>query len=599
MSTRDKDLIYYHNEMSFLRHMGRAFCKKYPKIAHRLNFSTGETSDPHLERLLESFAFLTSYLQQDIDGQLPRLSGALLSILYPHLTAPIPPMSIAQFKPSSAKPMTASYTVPRHFPLYTGTLSNEMCYFRTGYDTEIWPIQIENIELIHSETVDFTLSPHAYMLKISLKALKTPFSKLDIKSLRFFINGTSMEQIILYQLLLQEKVPVALQSKKGGAPKILPDDSIHPVGFNLDENLVPCPSNAHPAYGLLQEYFAFPQKFMFFDLKNLDFSQAEEEAFLYIPIIDEVAAQTITFPSYRLLLGCTPIVNLFHRTSEPIHFDHKKIEYRMVPDYRREMTTQIHSIDKVFLSSLNNSEVHQIEPYFSYTHEASNQKQTVFWSARRRDTINTDIPGTDLWLSFVNWDLTPEVPAANVAYASILCTNRALASLITSDTLLKTNDPIPAESIVCLYPPTKTLYPSHEGQTQWQLISSLSTNYLSLSSGKESVAVLKEILRLFNMSDESRDIAPDCIVNLETKPIVRRMGSEAWRGFAKGTEIILSVDEEYQNGGINIFLFSQVLNHFFGLYAQINSFTQLTLKSIHKEGVWKTWPARAGAYRLI
>lgn len=599
MSKNNKDLIYYHNEMSFLRHMGKAFSKRYPKIAHRLNFSPGETSDPHLERLLESFAFLTSYLQQDIDNQLPRLSGALLSILYPHLMTPIPPMSIVQFNPSTAKPMTACHTVPRHFSLYTSSKSNDICNFRTGYDTEIWPIQVQNIELIHSETVDFTLSHHAYMLKISLKAFKTPFHKLDIKSLRFFINGTSMEQIILYQLFFQEKIPIAIQSKKGTAPKILSDDSIHSVGFNRDENLVPCPSNAHPAYGLLQEYFSFPQKFMFIDLKNLDFSQAEEEAFLYIPIIDETAAQTITFPPYRLLLGCTPIVNLFHRTSEPIHFDHKKIDYRLVPDYRREISTEIHSIEKVFISSLNNTEVHEVEPYFSYTHTASNEKQTLFWNARRRETVNPDIPGTDLWLNFVNWDLTPEIPAANVAYASILCTNRALASLIPANTIFKTNDPIPAESILCLYPPTDTIYPPDEGATQWQLISGLATNYLSFSSGKESVEVLREILRLFNMSDKSRDIAPDCLISLETKPIVRRMGTDAWRGFAKGTEIILSVDEAYQNGGIDIFLFSQVLSHFFGLYTQINSFTQLTLQSIHKEGVWKTWPARAGEYQLI
>ena len=26
------------------------------------------------------------------------------------------------------------------------------------------------------------------------------------------------------------------------------------------------PCHAHPAYGLLQEYFAFPRKFQFFDL---------------------------------------------------------------------------------------------------------------------------------------------------------------------------------------------------------------------------------------------------------------------------------------------------------------------------------------------
>jgi type VI secretion system protein ImpG len=596
----DKDLLYYHRELSFLRHMGKAFAQKYPKIARRLNFMEQKTSDPHLERLIESFAFLTGYLQKDIENQVPRFSSALLHILYPHLMSPIPPMSIAQFKPANAKPATSSYKVPRHFSLYTDSKSNDMCYFRTGYETEVWPVEVANVELINAETVEFVLSPHAHLIKISLKALKTPFNKLDIKSLRFYINGTSIEQSILHQLLFEEDSKIALEYKKDLSPKILPEKSIKSVGFNMDENLIPCPPNAHPAYGLLQEYFCFPRKFMFFDLENLDFSQATEEAFIYIPVRDSSAAQSITFTPYRLMLGCTPIVNLFPRTSEPLRFDHKKIEYRMVPDYRREITTEIHSIEKLFMSSLNDSEVHEIQPYFSYTHKDTLEGKTVFWSARRTPTINPDVPGTDIWLSFVNWDLKPEIPPADVVYASLLCTNRELASLLAPNTLLKTNDPVPMESIICLHEPTDTSYPPEDGQTQWQLISSLAVNYLSFSSGTESLRVLKEILRLFNIPQhESRNLAINCLKELETKPIVRRFGTDVWRGFTKGTSVTLSVDEKDPHGGLEVFLFSQVLSHFFGLYSQINSFTELTLKSIHRERGWKTWPARAGERNLI
>jgi type VI secretion system protein ImpG len=596
----DTDLLYYQREISFLRHMGKRFAHKYPKIARRLSFMESEVSDPHLDRLVESFAFLTSYLQKDIDNQLPRFSSALLDILYPHLNTPIPPMSIIQFKPTTSKPMTESYKVPKNFTLYAEPRSGEMCHFRTGYETEIWPIEIENVELIKSESVDFYLSPHSYMMKISLKAFKTPLHKLDIKSLRFYINGTSTEQNTLYQLLFEEDYKVGLEFEKGKTPKILPKGSIKPVGFTRDESLVPCPANAHPAYGLLQEYFAFPRKFMFFDVENLDFSKATNEAALYIPMMDTDSAKSITFSISRLSLGCTPITNLFKRTSEPLRFDHKKIEYRMVPDYRREVTTEIHSIQKLFMSSLNASEAREIQPYFSYTHKATTEEQTTFWAGRRTITANPDIPGTDIWLSFVNWDLKPEMPDADVVYASLLCTNRQLAGLMTPNTVMKSNDPVPMASMTCLHQPTDTVYPSSEGQTQWQLISSLSVNYTSCSSDPESLKSLKEIFRLFNASHEkSKNIEINSLQKMETKQITRRLGTDAWRSFTKGTGITLTVDEKDPHGSLGIFLFASVLSRFFGLYTQVNSFTELTLKSTHKEGVWKTWPPHAGDQKLI
>ncbi|UNM05897.1 MAG: type VI secretion system baseplate subunit TssF [Holosporaceae bacterium] len=596
----DNDLLYYQREISFLRHMGKAFSQKYPKIARRLNFLESHQSDPHLERLIESFAFLTAHLQKDIDNQLPRFSSALLSILYPHLVRPIPPLSIAQFKAPKSKPMTESYKVPRHTSLYAAPKSSDVCNFRTGYDTEIWPIEVKDVALIKSESVDFYLSPHAHMMEITLKAIKTPFSKLDINRLRFYINGTTVEQNTLYRLLFEEKLEIAVQTDPKKAPKIIKKESIQPVGFDEGDSLIPCPDNAHPAYGLLQEYFSFSRKFMFFDLINLDLKAADTEVKIFIPMINSKSAQSITFSAARLALGCTPIVNLFEKTTEPLRFDHQKIDYRLVPDYRREMTTEIHSVEKVYMSAVNETETREIQPYFSYSHQTTHDQETVFWSARRTQTTNPNIPGTDLWLNFVNWNLKPDLPSAEVVYAKTLCTNRQLASLMTDQTRLTSNDPIPADDILCLHQPTPQIYPSEDGQTQWQLISSLAVNYTSCSSGPESLAALKEILRLFNPTlEKTKSLEVDRLVQMEAEPVVRRLGKDIWRGFTKGTKITLTFDEDDALGSTGIFLFSHVLSHFFGLYTQINSFIELTVKNKGKERILKAWPPRTGTKRLI
>ena len=56
----DQFLGYYNRELDYLRNSGAIFAKNHPKIARRLELTGGESPDPHLERLLESFAFLSA-----------------------------------------------------------------------------------------------------------------------------------------------------------------------------------------------------------------------------------------------------------------------------------------------------------------------------------------------------------------------------------------------------------------------------------------------------------------------------------------------------------------------------------------------------------
>ena len=57
---RDDLLLYYERELSFLRQMGAEFAAKYPKVASRLVLEPDKCEDPHVERLLEAFAFLAA-----------------------------------------------------------------------------------------------------------------------------------------------------------------------------------------------------------------------------------------------------------------------------------------------------------------------------------------------------------------------------------------------------------------------------------------------------------------------------------------------------------------------------------------------------------
>ena len=96
-SQHEELLRYYRSELTYLRRMGGEFAALYPRVASRLELGAGECPDPQVERLIESFAFLTARLQRDLDGELPEITTALLGVLYPQLTTPIPPMAVARF----------------------------------------------------------------------------------------------------------------------------------------------------------------------------------------------------------------------------------------------------------------------------------------------------------------------------------------------------------------------------------------------------------------------------------------------------------------------------------------------------------------------
>ena len=137
------DLItYYERELSFLRQMGAEFAAKYPKIAARLMLEADASEDPHVERLIQAFAFLAARVHHKIDDDFPEVTEALLNVLYPHYLAPIPSMSVVQFvlDPDQGK-LTSGYAVPKGSTLYSQPVDGAPCRFRTCYPVTLWPVR--------------------------------------------------------------------------------------------------------------------------------------------------------------------------------------------------------------------------------------------------------------------------------------------------------------------------------------------------------------------------------------------------------------------------------------------------------------------------
>ncbi len=584
----------YREELLFLRRMGAKFAKQYPRLARRLELDGSQSPDPHVERLLEGVAFLTARLQQALDGELPQVTAGLLGYLYPHFTQPVPSMAIAQLQPDDGGAgLTSGLEVPRHSKLFIETsFQRRTCRFRTCYPVTLWPIEVTKARAQSPNAFPFlggrTFSHVQSCLQVTLKTNSEPLSLLAPDRLRFYLDGEPAQTGTLYELLTTNLVGVvALPDGKvpalGATPHL---GRVRPLGFDEEEEVLPTQGHALRGYSLLQEYFALPEKFMFVEAYDLDFSQANDTVDLLF-LFDTAPRRRLSVGPGNLRLGCTPIINLFEKLSEPVHIDHQKLSYRVQPDARWERTTEIHSIEAVTTNLRRDDPASRLAPLYGLGH--SNDEGVVYWDARRAPCQAADMPGTDVFLSFVDADLRQRVPDSQIVRAHCLCTNRDLATHIDQGERLHIEDG-PHALVRTLTRPTLQRTPPLQGATLWRLVSHLSLSHLGLPDGESATEALREQLRIYAFtSAESIEPQLQAIDNVRRETVALRADDEAWRGFVRVQRITLRLDED-RFGGRSPMVLGAVLNAYFALHASVNVFTQLALESRQREGMWKVWP---------
>jgi type VI secretion system protein ImpG len=357
-------------------------------------------------------------------------------------------------------------------------------------------------------------------------------------------------------------------------------------------------------YRLLTEYFAFPYKFLFFDVYGLD-KAAEAKFGSNFDILIHLKDVTppiapITKDTFRL--GCAPIVNLFPRLTDPIYVSQQKYEYQVLPDVHRQTTTEIYSIEQVYTSDPETNATREFAPFYSLKHAYGEQHEKAYWYTVRRPSQRPDDEGTEIFMSLVDGSFNPQAPAVEILNVRAVCTNRDLPARLPfggKDSDFEVEGSALISRVRCLTKPTETIRPPQRRSAQWRLISHLNLNYLSIVGGENgSPEALQELLHLYNFTDSSvtrKQILG--ITEIGSRKAVRQIGERVGTGFVRGLETTITFDEE-QFVGSGLFLFASVLERFLGLYASINSFNQMTARSVQREEIVKRFPARAGEQEL-
>jgi type VI secretion system protein ImpG len=611
---RDELLLYYERELTYIRQLAANFAERYPKIASRLVLEADKCEDPHVERLLEGFAFLAARVHLKIDDEFPELTEAILGIVYPHFIQPIPSMSIVEFEldPTKGK-LDQGLLVPAGSILYSRPVQGVPCKFRTCYDLTLYPVTASHAEFATPDRLRPTLKAPEAQYAISARFQAPPdvkLAELGLDRLQVYLNGESAVVHSLYELLASKLTRVLVRNPKEPrqAPVELPASMVRPMGFEKNEGVLEYPGRSFHAYRLLQEYFAFPEKFFFLEFNHLlgVLKQGFTNEFELVFLISRIESEDVRL---RLEAGIhaatfrtttTPVVNLFPQTCEPILFDQKRAEYAIVPDVRRMNALEIHSITEVSSLDVDQQTTHIYEPFYSIRHAKLAHEQQTFYIASRRPSPRANDEGTDLFLSLVDLSFRPLHPKVDSVTVKTLCTNRDLPSRLpfgneTGDFDLELSAPL--KRIVALRKPTSTLRPSIGKNIYWRLISHLSLNYLSLvEEGKDS---LQQILSLYNLTGSPySERVIGGITSLKSRRKFARLVSDDGIAFARGFEVELEFDEEQYVGG-GVYLFAAVLERFLANYATLNSFTQLTARTLQRKEPLRQWPPRAGQKVLV
>jgi type VI secretion system protein ImpG len=440
------------------------------------------------------------------------------------------------------------------------------------------------------------------------------FADLSLDRLRLYLAGDNELIATLYELIFNHTTQVvyrSLEKDAAAAPvALLPGQCLFQVGFERDEGLLPYPRQSFLGYRLLTEFFTFPSKFLFLDLGG--WPQARQPGFgrkleviLWLNRTQATLEQGIDAQTFRL--GCTPVVNLFEKTAEPIALTHTRREYRVVPDVAHPDGMEVWSVDAVASTDPTTGATVDYQPFYSFRHGRAQGNHQAFWYAARRQSSRDR--GTDMFLNLVDLAFDPHQPADSTLIVRTTCTNRDLPAQLQragEEIYLELEAPAPLARIRCLRSPTAPLRPPLRRRGYWRLISHLCLNHLSLSDMEEGRKALQEILRLYDFSDpesgqqlaEVNRLLIEGILSVNSRRVVGRTGTPTASGFCRGVEITIEFDEQ-KYAGTGVFLFACVLERFLGLYASVNSFSQLIARTRQGEGYLKKWPPRAGEMPLL
>ncbi|MFH1863006.1 MAG: type VI secretion system baseplate subunit TssF [bacterium] len=574
---------HYQRQLRNLRDLASEFAQAHPATAPLL----GKASpDPDVERLLEGVAFLNALIQERLEDEFPQIIHSLIDNLFPHYLRPLPATAIVQFRPKAG--MVETLTVPAGAQLSSVPVEGTECFFRTCFATEIHPLQITAADFQKNAT-----SPN--LIRLSLKLNGLNLSKWAPKNLRFFPGESLEESLNLFYTLTRHVQAIHVKPKAEGSAFRLPSDALKPIGLDLDNTLLPYPTQSFSGFRLLQEYFHFPQKYLFLELSGWEQwrDRGKGQEFEVIFELSPHHPQITKLTSKQFHLFTAPIVNIFRLEAEPVVRDHRTEKLRIQPSVSNPHHYAIYSVEKVVGIERGSVRKRQYAPIELYA--AHQQNDAVYQLIHALSPIDNS---PELFLTFPYVRDVSQLQSETLCI-TLQCTNGQLPEKLRPGSIHgRTADLPELIEATNILTPTSFISPPLGDGVLWKFLSHLNLNFSHLIQTNN----LKTLLRLYSLSD-SRE-REKVTANLKRidgiKSISVKMVDRLFEGaMIRGRKISIAVNQDHFDFGWgDIYLFGSVMGLFLSTVSSINVFTELEVKD-ELSGETLLWKPRLGQRRLI
>jgi type VI secretion system protein ImpG len=381
-------------------------------------------------------------------------------------------------------------------------------------------------------------------------------------------------------------------------------------GLGMNQGLLPLTSSKFHGHNLLHEYFACPGRFYFFALTGLEagFRRVTGREVEIVVLLDQSPERlTNLVDASRFALFCTPVINLFPKSTDRIELSARDPEFRVVAARLAPMDYEVFAIEALYgqvsatsvelefrplYQTLNNNEGNHGR-YFSTRRE----RRLMSDSARRYGT-RTPYVGTEMHVSLVDQHEAPYHEDIRHLSVEALLTNCDLPIIVPRNGVddLTLADSAPLDSVGLIRPPSAPKAPYAEREMARRLIRQLNFNHLPLDvlDQRAGGQGLRDFLRLFVAGDDAdhrRQV--ESLVGVKALAVTRKLPGNGPLVFGRGFECALTIDESGFSG-TSPYLFGLILEQYLARRASINAFTQMELHSIQRGHVAR-WPVRMGA----
>jgi type VI secretion system protein ImpG len=554
----------YQGELAFLRAMGKAYAEANPATAGLL---AERGSDPDVERLLEGCAFLAARVRERIEDCVPEMVHDLTELLLPHYLRSVPAATIVEFTPVPGA-LRARLRVAAGTEIASVPLEGTSCRFRTAANLDLLPVSVQDVALDQAIGATPALRVHLQTSAQALPALLQP------DGIRFFVQGELPFASTLVLWLARHLKEVEVRSARGAVR--LPTASVRAVGFDPAFSLLPWPRLAPTGYRAVQELFALPQKFLFFEVRDLQAAASVADERLELVLRAERPPELPARVSKDALhVNCVPAVNLFRTSADPVKLDAIGEEHLLRAAEVPPGHMEIYAVESAIGVPEGPGERHPYHAFTSFSHGALGKDARYY---RLRRALSPVDGGLDTWLSASRPVDAGVGPGAEVLSLDVTATNRSLPAQLK---LGDVSQPTPASPTLARFrnitQVTKPIRPPLGTELHWRLVAHLAANRAPL----DGPDALRELLDLYNFqglldqqSGRANRLRIEGIREVSVEPARRVVQGAPVRG----SRVVVTLEEDHFAGVGDAWLFSRALDELLGAQVPMNSFSELVVR---------------------